>query len=301
MVAMAAVAIACGGCAVLRHAAEPGSAPVKPVEAPLTPRTSSYLGVYEAEGPTSYSQVRVFAANVNRMPNIVLYYSGWGEPFRQQFAMEARENKAVVLVQINPVGVSLAQIAAGAYDTYLRQYADQVRTFAHPVIIGFAHEMNGGWYPWGLRRVPAATWIAAWRHVVTVFRQEGADNVTWLWTINRLGPGVGSPRNWWPGARFVTWVGIDGYYDTPRGRFGTVFAPAIKSVRKFTNRPILLSEVGISAQASAPTQIPLLFAAIREYRLLGLVWFDVPGRQDWRLEADPPALAAFRQALTRYK
>jgi len=63
-------------------------------------------------------------------------------------------------------------------DGYLRSYARHVRAFRYPVIIGFGHEMNGFWYPWGFGHVRPRTWIAAWRHVVTVFRRQGADNVT---------------------------------------------------------------------------------------------------------------------------
>ena len=54
--------------------------------------------------------------------------------------------------------------------------------------------------------------MAAWRHIVTLFRAEGADNVTWLWTINRDTHGTGPIGKWWPGKAYVTWVGIDGYY-----------------------------------------------------------------------------------------
>jgi mannan endo-1,4-beta-mannosidase len=49
-------------------------------------------------------------------------------------------------------------------------------------IIGFAPEMNGNWYKWGDQNTSPATWVAAWRHVVDVFRANGADNVSWLWT-----------------------------------------------------------------------------------------------------------------------
>ena len=59
-------------------------------------------------------------------------------------------------------------------------------TFGHAVVIGFGHEMNASWYSWGYGHVPPATFIAAWRHIVTLFRSEGADNVTWLWTVNRM-------------------------------------------------------------------------------------------------------------------
>ena len=35
--------------------------------------------------------------------------------------------------------------------------------------------------------------MAAWRHIVTVFRQQGADNVTWLWTVNIIDQRDGIP------------------------------------------------------------------------------------------------------------
>ena len=44
--------------------------------------------------------------------------------------------------------------------------------------------MNGTWYSWGYRHTSPAVFVAAWRHIVTVFRAAGARNVTWLWTIN---------------------------------------------------------------------------------------------------------------------
>ena len=56
-------------------------------------------------------------------------------------------------------------------------------TYGHAVVIGFGHEMNAPWYTWGYRHIPASTFVAAWRHIVTLFRDEGAENVTWLWTL----------------------------------------------------------------------------------------------------------------------
>ena len=76
-------------------------------------------------------------------------------------------------MQINPGHVSMAAIAAGHNDGYLRSYADQVRAYRHPVIVGFAPEMNGSWDRWGRHYTSPATWKAAWRHVVTVFRRQG--------------------------------------------------------------------------------------------------------------------------------
>ena len=44
--------------------------------------------------------------------------------------------------------------------------------------------MNGTWYSWGYQHTSPAAFVAAWRHIVTVFRAVGAWNVTWLWTVN---------------------------------------------------------------------------------------------------------------------
>ena len=135
-----------------------------------------------------------------RQPNVALYYSSWNERFQLGFARQAYSDGATPAVQIEPFGISLDAIAAGRYDGYLRRYARQVASYGHPVIIGFAHEPDGGWYPWGVRNCPPATWVAAWRQVVTVFRAAGAGNVIWLWTMNAQGADAAAMAQWWPGA-----------------------------------------------------------------------------------------------------
>ena len=266
---------------------------------PATP--GGYLGVYERGTPYTYQPVEGFATATGRQPDIAAYYSGWPGPFSASFAGQAYRYNAVPLVQMQPSGISMAAVAAGRYDAYLASYAAAVRAYGHPVIISFCHEMNGPWYTWGWHHTSPAVWVAAWRHVVGVFRGQGARNVTWLWTVNESGPGIGPSRDWWPGGSYVTWVGIDGYYYGPWDTFGRVFGPAVAAVRKFTGKPILISEVAVGPGAGQAAKIPGLFAGIRAAHLLGLVWFDVAQHdglyhQDWRLEDDPAGLAAFRNA-----
>ena len=76
---------------------------------------------------------------------------------------------------------------------YLTTYAEAVRSYAHPVILSFGHEMNGHWYPWGYTHTSPTTFVAAWRHIVTLFRQMDVRNVTWLWTVNIMDPLGGIP------------------------------------------------------------------------------------------------------------
>ena len=79
--------------------------------------------------PQSYAGVRAFTATTHVRPKLVVYYSGWKEPFQVRFATVAARHDAVPLVQIDPTGVSLTAIASGRYDAYLRSYAAAVKAF----------------------------------------------------------------------------------------------------------------------------------------------------------------------------
>ena len=282
-----------------------GSFRLHPVFITLPVRPASYLGAYADGVPRSYAPVESFAAATGVRPNVALYFSGWNEPFQARFATQAAGHGAAPLIQMEPGKTSLRAIAAGGYDAYLESFATAVASYGartgQGVIISFAHEPNGPWYRWGFGHVTPATWIAAWRHVVNVFRHQGADDVTWLWTVNIIAkqPRVPSPARWWPGRSYVTWVGIDGYYYKPTWTFASLFGPTIKAVRALTLDPILISETGAAPAAGQPAKIADLFGGIRAYGLLGSVWFDATGRQDWRLSS-PAAFAAFRESARAY-
>jgi mannan endo-1,4-beta-mannosidase len=273
------------------------------VHAALPPSPASYLGVYENGSPPGFQPVAEFTTAAGEQPNLVGYYSGWAQPFAASFARSLRKHRVIPYVQIDPTLASVPAIATGAYDGYLRSYAKSVRDFGHAVVIGFGHEMNTRNYSWGYGRLPAAAFIAAWRHIVLLFRGEGAENVTWLWTINADRPGSGPVADWWPGARYVTWVGIDGYYYRPSDTFASVFGGTIDQVRQFTDQPVLLSETAVGPDAGQFIKINDLFAGMLRYKALGLVWFDKPQHdgiyhQDWRIEGKTAAEAAFRLGVS---
>ena len=270
---------------------------------PIHPTQSvRYLGVYEPDAPHTYAGVNQFAEAIGRQPNLVSYYNPWLEPFQVGFATSAAKHGAVTVVQIDPKNVSLASIAAGQYDAYLRSYATAVKAFGAQVVLSFGHEMNGNWYSWGNKHTSPAVFVAAWRHVVTLFRAAGAENVTWLWTVNVIDNSIPipDPAPWWPGSSYVNWVGIDGYYYLPSQSFSQVFGPTVVAVRNLTGDPILIAETGAEPDSGQPAKINDLFAGIRSYGLLGFVWFDkdTQGRV-WKVNS-PSSFAAFRQDAETY-
>ncbi len=297
LAAAAALVLAATGCLTPLRSRQP----LTPVPVPASP----LVGVYEPGAPASWSGISAFAGASGVKPRIVVYYSPWNNPFAASFAQTAWGHDAYVLVQLEPRGVALASIAAGGSDAYLRSFADDVAAFGHPVMLSFGHEMNGTWYSWGAGRTSPATFVAAWRHIVGVFRAAGAANVTWLWTVNSI-EGAASPLSqWWPGAAWVSWVGIDGYFFRATDSFGSVFGSTIAGIRTFSSAPILIAETAVGTTADRESQIDGLFAGVSAQRLAGVVWFDQAQQaglyhQDWRLEDDPAALAAFTAAAAAY-
>jgi hypothetical protein len=300
--AICGVAAVTGLVVFVLESSDPAVQAVIPTLPTATPtphsKTASYIGLFQPQAPGSYAGITAFTNATGVSPSVVSYYSGWNQPFQAGFAAKAARHGALTLVQIDPTKISLAAIASGRYDNYLRTYADSVRSFGRKVILGFGHEMNGPWYSWGWTHTRAKVFVAAWRHIVDVFRQQGASNVIWLWTINVDPPNdhaIQSPARWWPGSSYVNWVGIDGYYLKKSWSFAPLFGPTIKIVHSLSRMPvpILISEVG-APTADQPTKIADLFAGIRAYGLLGFVWFDSDGVKDWALTT-PAAIAAFRR------
>ena len=277
----------------------PSSASRDPNTLPTTP--SSYIGLYSDGVPSSFAGTTAFIKATGVKPDVVSYYSGWLEPFQQSFAANAAKEGAVPLVQIDPTGISVDAIVSGGYDAYLTGYADAVRAYRHPVILSFGHEMNGYWYSWGYQNTSPAVFVAAWRHIVNLFRAQGTRNVTWLWTINVIHKRarVPFPGPWWPGSSYVTWVGIDGYYDNTSDTFASLFGPTVAAVRALTRDPILVAETAVAPDAGQPAKIADLFGGIRLYGLLGFVWFDSVHVFDWRLSGSA-AIAAFRRGAATY-
>ena len=100
---IAAAAIAVGVSLYNKSADPPPTGPL-PVHLPTTPQ--SYLGVYADGAPASYDGVTAFTNATGARPDVLMYYSGWFEPFQAGFAATAAKNGAVPLVQMDPTGVS---------------------------------------------------------------------------------------------------------------------------------------------------------------------------------------------------
>jgi mannan endo-1,4-beta-mannosidase len=285
---------------VLHSASPPSSAHAGSGPAPATCADRSvpmpFTGV--AINPPITETARSFSDATRTRMDVIEFYSGFPRPFPSHEARQAAGGGALPLIQLNPRNVSLASIAGGHYDTYLRTYADAVRAFGCHVVLSFGHEMNGSWYSWGRPGTSPATFIAAWRHIYRFFKAQHVHNVTWSWDPDHVwqpSHGGSWASEWWPGAAYVDWVGIDGY-QRPGETFNSIFAKQLANIRSFTKKPLYIAETGVEPSTDQPSQISGLFAAVRQYHLAGLIWFDIDRKEKWKLEGDSRGLAAFHKA-----
>ena len=199
--------------------------------------------------------------------------------------------------RIEPFKQRFTDIAAGRFDDYLREFATDVRKLNLPIALTVAHEFNGHWYPWGTQRTRAKDFVAGWRHIHDVFAQVGATNVIWTWTPNVVNYLGRIPlRQYWPGASYVNWVGIDGYF-THKGEqtFESLFRPTLNEVKKFTGKPVLIVETGAEPGSMRAKAVTELFSKVaKDPNIVGFVYFNSRGSGNWVIDHDQRALKVFR-------
>lgn len=204
----------------------------------------------------------------------------------------------------------LTRIADGAFDDYVREWARKLREFGDTVYLRPMHEMNGDWYPWSgvVNGNTPEDYVAAWQHLHDVFREEGADNVHWVWSplVDDV-PSENNFEQYWPGSRHVDVLAVDGYNwgaEVPGHggwrSFNEVFGDAYGRLTALGPEPVWLAEVGSDAAGGDKAAwVRDMFASTGYERLEAIVWFNDDKERDWRLTSPPEAADAAAAALAR--
>jgi mannan endo-1,4-beta-mannosidase len=262
-----------------------------------------FLGVEAVGEPESLTPLISLAASIGRQPNLAGQYVAWGSRFDAAGATEAWNYGALYYMAWEPFNTSVQAIADGASDAYIRTFARAVHTLGVPIAISFGHEMNGNWYPWGTQQTTAAEFVAAWRHIHDLFAKAGATNVIWVWNPNIINPMPQvALRPYWPGERYVNWVGLTGYFAlTGPHTFSGVFGPTMREIRKFTARPFIIAETAVeTGPDEGPSTLSLVKGATHTPGVLGFIWFDFDKNGvDWRIESRPQVRADLATAIAR--
>ena len=254
-------------------------------------------------GPASLDS---FARLIGRQPDVVEFYQSFAEPFDSPAAAAAASTGALPLDSWGPAGTDLAHIASGSDDAYITAFADRVRDLRGPLALTVGHEMNAPWSKWWGGRGPtdARLFVAAWQRIHTIFARQNARNVIWVWTVNIEAGGAVAPGPYYPGAGYVDWIGVDGYFRPGLPTtFGALLGPTLADLRAHYPQPILVVETGALHTALRPGEIESAFRTVSATSgLIGFIWFDYDLLStegvDWRLDGDPPSVAAYRRNAT---
>ena len=125
-------------------------------------------------------------------------------------------------------GQGIDRITGGEFDSYWQSVALGLKALGVPVIFRLWQEPNGPHNPYygawqgGLGTGGESAFVAAWRHIWTVFNVEKATlraggNCIWVFCAQQTtGPAnTGGPwQPYWPGSDVVDWSGMDLYRET---------------------------------------------------------------------------------------
>jgi len=210
--------------------------------------------------------------------------------------------------------VPYRKILNGDYDTYITEVAHRIRLWGKPLMIRFAHEMNINRYHWGTVKEDYGPdspdiYKKMFQYVVTRFRNEGARNVLWVYCPNAESiPNISYNKEatwntiqaYYPGDDFVDIIGMDGYnWGTSRMRekhgwqsrwqtFKEIFEPGYREVRRLSpHKPIFVFETAsVHSGGDKLKWINDALATANEWKLHGIVWFQINKDNDWRIQSN---------------
>jgi hypothetical protein len=216
---------------------------------------------------------------------------------------------------------TMADISSGRWDRQLSAWADAARRSRTPMMVDFAPEMNGDWFPWSGAlsggAAGARAYRRAYRHVVELFRARKAANVSFAFHIDAepaTSASWNSASSYYPGDRYVDWVGASVYgsddVDQPWRPFAGQLDRALASIRTATTRrPFAVLEWGVveaPARGDKARWIEDGFAALASGRypaVRAVSWWNERWQRDdgrWndlRIDSSQSALAAYRRGI----
>ncbi len=222
----------------------------------------------------------------------------------------------------NPTYSSYKRIIYRKHDAYIRAWARDLKRVSvanggRPVVVRFAHEATGHWFPWSVGRHgnTVRNYKKAWRHIDKLFREAGARKYTrFLWSNFVPKPGA------YPGDRVVDYVGatIMNYGRAgAEGKNGwTGLAKRVDRVaglaREFTRKPLFLVEVGSNHRGGNKARwirrgYNQVWRSFPKVRAIMYLDSDQPhqavSHPDWRLVKpwDGSAVRAYRSVANSWK
>src|SRR3954469_23658320 len=289
-------------------------------------------------GLTGGYEASEYAGATHSHPSVFQFFGGWNQTTRYMFsgAREANARLMIHLSTLRGTTeqVTPRAIARGKGDTYLRKLNARIAAYGAVTYIRLMSEMDGHWNAYcaytasGRPKGPAystAMFRQAWRRTVLVIRggpigelnarlralhmppvdTGGRDlarpPVAFLWVPQVEGaPDIraNSSRAYWPGARYVDWVGTDFYSRFPNWSGLERFY----STRAWARKPFAFAEWALWG-GDDPSFVNRLFGWSRSHRRVRMLLYNQGQRTNgpFRLSRYPRARRALASELRAYR
>lgn len=284
-------------------------------------------GLFDASTQTLHPEkLREFEQLIHKKVSIAHYYIGWealASPTLIKQFNTLRSSGWEPMLNVNPYYFSgcpalempiYKAIAEGKCDDFLHKAGKNLSRSKQPFYLLFAWEMNNKQQEWSIPYSGSTPedFKAAWRHIYTIFKQEKAAKVIWVFCPN-VPDDTNVPYNKiYPGNDYVDWVGLDGYnWGTTQSwsqwaSFAEVFTSSYNRIVTLApNKPLMIAEVNTTNQGGdkgiwysdmLTKQIPYRFPHIA-----AVVIFNenrsTQENVDWRVDFTQNSLHAFISAI----
>ena len=226
----------------------------------------------------------------------------------------------------------LKRIIKGKYDLKLVRWAQAAKSKNTPLIVDFAVEMNGNWFPWsgrlngkGRKKRYGDKTLAdgpekyrdAYRHIIDLFREQGVENITWVFHVDAHN----FPRRKWnkmksyyPGDAYIDWIGVSVYgaqtHDEDWQTFSELFEEFYDEFSSISdNKPLAVMEFGVIDEKSIGSKSKWISDALQlvqqtKYNRIKAIsywhenWENRDGSiSNLRLDSSAESLAAYQNGI----
>jgi hypothetical protein len=307
-------------------------------------------GVYHCAHPDfGLKDDSVTAASVEEfealaMKKIVWSYISWNWEDGIKFPSEAchalNGEGIVPLVGIMPRSTlkqgepepiyTLERIVNGDFDVELARCAEEAHDLGFPIMAEFGPEVNGSWFPWngawngrdenayGGANSPDGPerFRDAYRHVVDIFRRNGASDVSWVFHI----AAAGAPKEAWnsasfyyPGDDFIDWIGASVYGGLDdkgeAASFGGIMKHLYPGMCALSEtKPLAILEMGVAECPGKPEWIAGALGAVSSGaypRIKAVCWWNKAKKPDGtrsmlEIDSSEASLEAYREGVRTF-
>jgi hypothetical protein len=289
------------------------------------------FGLSHPESALSHN-LNTLARRLGEFPALLHIYADWTQPFPTTAVanIAAKGSRPVITWEPMVAGAgvtqpsyTLASIISGAHDAYIDQWITSIMAYSGPkLILRFAHEMNGNWYPWSeqVNGNSAGQYVQAWQHVVSRMNAQGVwEKADFLWCPNTPYTGSTPLAGLYPGTTFTTFAGLDCFnfgttdaYSSWKTPWETI-GPGLNAVRAVApGKSIIITEIASVESEGANTKAAWITELIRSLHVdqgdvWAFLWFNErkfdelnlgqTAPTDWRLESSLASITAMKDAL----